>query len=66
MRAAHPDIELTVDANSAYTLDDIDTLQRFDDYGLKYIEQPLHWDDLVDHAALAPLLQHRAVPRRDR
>src|SRR4051812_37133870 len=57
VRAAHPDIELTVDANSAYTLDDIDSLRRFDDYGLKYIEQPLHWDDLVDHAALAPLLR---------
>ena len=57
VRAAHPDIELTVDANSAYALDDTDTLRRFDDYGLKYIEQPLHWDDLVDHAALAPLLR---------
>jgi O-succinylbenzoate synthase len=57
VRAAHPDIELTVDANSAYTLDDIDTLKRFDDYDLKYIEQPLHWDDLVDHAALAPQLR---------
>ena len=56
-RRSIPDIELTVDANSAYTLDDIDTLRRFDDYGLKYIEQPLHWDDLVDHAALAPQLR---------
>ncbi|MFT3855158.1 MAG: o-succinylbenzoate synthase [Ilumatobacteraceae bacterium] len=57
VRAAHPDIELTVDANSAYTLDDLDSLRRFDDYGLKYVEQPLHWDDLVDHAALAPRLR---------
>ncbi len=57
VRADFPDIELTVDANSAYTLDDLDTLRRFDDYGLKYIEQPLHWDDLVDHATLAPLLR---------
>jgi hypothetical protein len=30
---------------------------------LHYIEQPLHWDDLVDHAQLATQLR-RAVPRR--
>ena len=54
VRAEFPDIELTVDANSAYTLDDIDVLKKIDQYGLHYIEQPLHWDDLVDHATLAP------------
>ena len=26
-------------------------------FDLHYIEQPLHWDDLVDHATLAPQLQ---------
>ncbi|MCU1358755.1 MAG: N-acylamino acid racemase, partial [Ilumatobacteraceae bacterium] len=26
-------------------------------FELHYIEQPLHWDDLVDHATLAPLLR---------
>ena len=57
VRAVAPSIELTVDANSAYTLDDTALLQSFDEFGLKYIEQPLHWDDLVDHAALAPKLQ---------
>jgi O-succinylbenzoate synthase len=56
VRAAHPHIELTVDANSAYTLNDTGLLQSFDEFDLHYIEQPLHWDDLVDHAALAPLL----------
>jgi o-succinylbenzoate synthase len=56
VRAEFPDIELTVDANSAYTLDDLDVLHEIDRYGLHYIEQPLHWDDLTDHAALAPLL----------
>ena len=56
VRAEFPDIELTVDANSAYTLDDIDVLRKIDQFGLHYIEQPLHWDDLVDHAALAPQL----------
>jgi o-succinylbenzoate synthase len=57
VRADFPDIELTVDANSAYTLDDIDTLRQIDEFGLHYIEQPLHWDDLTDHAALAPQLR---------
>jgi len=57
VRADFPSIELTVDANSAYTLDDIDVLRKIDQFGLHYIEQPLHWDDLTDHAALAPQLQ---------
>jgi o-succinylbenzoate synthase len=57
VRAAFPDIELTVDANSAYRLDELDVVRRLDDYDLHYIEQPLHWDDLVDHAALAPHLR---------
>ncbi|MGD9998030.1 MAG: o-succinylbenzoate synthase [Ilumatobacteraceae bacterium] len=57
VRAAQPDIEMTVDANSAYTLDDVDLLRSLDEFHLHYIEQPLHWDDLVDHAALAPQLR---------
>ena len=57
VRAEFPDIKLTVDANSAYTLADIKVLQRIDDYGLHYIEQPLHWDDLTDHASLAPQMR---------
>jgi O-succinylbenzoate synthase len=57
VRAVEPDVELTVDANSAYTLADVELLKSFDDFDLHYIEQPLHWDDLVDHAALAPQLR---------
>jgi O-succinylbenzoate synthase len=57
VRERFPDIELTVDANSAYTLADVDLLRSFDAFHLHYIEQPLHWDDLTDHAKLAPLLQ---------
>lgn len=57
VRADFPSIELTVDANSAYTLDDIDVLHEIDEFGLHYIEQPLHWDDLTDHAKLAPQLR---------
>jgi o-succinylbenzoate synthase len=47
-----PDVMLQVDANAAYTLDDVATLQALDDYGLACIEQPLAWDALVEHATL--------------
>jgi O-succinylbenzoate synthase len=57
VRAVCPSIELTVDANSAYTLADTELLRSFDEFDLHYIEQPLHWDDLNDHATLAPSLQ---------
>nr|WP_310582803.1 o-succinylbenzoate synthase [Deinococcus sp.] len=52
VRTAFPDIALTVDANSAYTLEHTRTFQNLDAYGLDYIEQPLAYDDLLDHAAL--------------
>ena len=52
VRTAFPDITLTVDANSAYTLEHTRTFQNLDAYGLDYIEQPLAYDDLLDHAAL--------------
>src|SRR5215217_8260053 len=52
VRRAHPDILLSVDANSAYTLDDRDHLKKLDDFNLLMIEQPLQNDDLVDHARL--------------
>jgi o-succinylbenzoate synthase len=53
VRTRYPTAPLTVDANSAYTLDDAALLASFDRYTLGYIEQPLHWDDLVEHADLA-------------
>lgn len=53
VRAEFPTIELTVDANAAYSLADLDRLRRLDEFDLHYVEQPLHWDDLVDHARLA-------------
>ncbi len=52
VRRRHPDIPLQVDANSAYTLDDIATLRALDEFGLLLIEQPLAHDDIVDHARL--------------
>lgn len=53
VRDAFGAIPLQVDANSAYTLDDIDTLRELDRFELLLIEQPLQDDDLVDHATLA-------------
>lgn len=52
VRDRHPDILLSVDANSAYTLADEEHLRRLDEFGLLMIEQPLDHDDLVDHAKL--------------
>jgi O-succinylbenzoate synthase len=52
IRARFPRLPLMVDANSAYTLADADRLAELDRFGLMMIEQPLGWDDVVDHAAL--------------
>lgn len=52
VRARFPDIELMVDANSAYTLADASLFQALDKYNLMMIEQPLAYDDTVDHARL--------------
>lgn len=43
---------LQVDANAAYRLSDADHLARLDEFDLLCIEQPLAWDDLVEHAEL--------------
>src|SRR5579875_3627379 len=57
IRSRFPDIQLMVDANSAYTLADFDHLKQFDRFDLMMIEQPLGWDDMVDHARLQKELQ---------
>jgi len=57
LRDAFGAIPLQVDANSAYTLDDADTLRELDRFDLLLIEQPLGEDDLVDHAQLARMLR---------
>lgn len=51
-RNAYPDAHLTVDANCCYSLADTDLIRRMDDFALDYIEQPLAWDDIHDHATL--------------
>lgn len=52
VRAQFPDVPLMADANAAYTLDDADHLRRLDRFNLMMIEQPLGYDDVLDHAAL--------------
>ena len=52
VRARFGNIPLMVDANAAYSLDDRAHLARLDPFDLMMIEQPLDYDDVMDHAAL--------------
>ncbi len=52
VRAAFPDLQLQVDANSAYTLESAGALLSLDTLELLLIEQPLAEDDLWDHSQL--------------
>ena len=52
VRRAYPDLQLQVDANSAYTLESAKALKAIDDLNLLLIEQPLFEDDIWDHRKL--------------
>ncbi len=52
IRSVHPMLPLIVDANAAFTMDDIDYLQALASYNFLMIEQPLATDSLVDYARL--------------
>jgi O-succinylbenzoate synthase len=52
LRQEYPDLQLWVDANSAYTLKDVDLFKKMDDYGLELIEQPLGYNDIYEHSKL--------------
>jgi O-succinylbenzoate synthase len=52
VRGKFPGIPLMADANSAYTLADLPLLKSLDRFYLMMIEQPLGWEDLIDHARL--------------
>ena len=56
VRRRHPAILLSVDANSAYSLEDLAHLRRLDEFSLLMIEQPLDHDDLLDHAVVQKAL----------
>ena len=57
IRARWSDIVLSVDANSAYTLDQTEHLRKFDAYNLLMIEQPLWNDEIYLHARLQKAIQ---------
>ncbi len=52
VREKFPETQLMGDANSAYTLADIDKLKSLDEFDLMMLEQPLPHDDIIDHAEL--------------
>lgn len=52
LRNNFPDLSMMADANSAYTLADVETLKQLDEFNLMMIEQPLASDDIIDHAVL--------------
>ena len=52
VREAFPKIRLMGDANSAYTLADVDVFKKMDKYNIMMFEQPLHHEDMIDHAEL--------------
>jgi len=57
IRARWTDILLSVDANSAYTLDQVEHLRKFDAFKLLMIEQPLWDDEIYLHARLQKVMQ---------
>ncbi len=57
VRARFPDIQLMADANSAYGLGDASALRAMDEFDLMMIEQPLAYDDMLDHAELQKQLR---------
>ena len=52
VRGEVPKIRLSVDANSAYGLEDAAHLAKLDAFQLLMMEQPLNWDDIYAHSKL--------------
>ena len=57
VRARFPEIQLMGDANSAYQLKDAPLFRAMDEFNLMMIEQPLAYDDMLDHAELQRALR---------
>jgi O-succinylbenzoate synthase len=56
VRKSFPKTVLSVDANSAYRIEDAMHLKRLDEFGLLMIEQPLYWNEIHEHARLQGFL----------
>jgi O-succinylbenzoate synthase len=52
VRRQYPDHTFHIDCNSGYSLDDVKLFQTIDEFNLAMIEQPLAYDDVLDHAKL--------------
>jgi O-succinylbenzoate synthase len=52
IRRRFPDVPIMADANSAYSLRNIDQLKSLDEFKLLMIEQPFHVEDLWEHSKL--------------
>lgn len=52
VRRHFPETAIMADANSAYTLKDLEHLRQLDEFNLMMIEQPLAHNDIIDHAKL--------------
>ncbi|MEH7074662.1 o-succinylbenzoate synthase [Neobacillus drentensis] len=52
IRRFFPDLPLMADANSAYKLTDLERIKALDDFNLLMIEQPLAYDDILEHSFL--------------
>lgn len=57
LRQNFPDVPIMADANSAYSLSDVELLKQLDEFNLTMIEQPLASDDIIDHAVLQKQLK---------
>src|SRR4029077_3830614 len=57
IRSRWPEIVLSCDANSAYTLDELEHLREFDQFNLLRMEQPLWHDDIYYHSRLQQQLR---------
>jgi o-succinylbenzoate synthase len=57
IRSRWPEIVLSCDANSAYALEQIEHLRKFEQFNLLMIEQPLWDDDIYNHSRLQKQLR---------
>lgn len=57
IRKEFPDLALMADANAAYTPSDLKIFKELDAFNLLMIEQPLDYDDIVEHAKLQKQLK---------
>lgn len=70
VRKEFPNILLQVDANSAYTINDVIIFKAMDEFNLLLIEQPLGYDDIYQHAKLqreieTPICLDESIRSRD-